>query len=80
MFCCIPSFKVWNSYKDQASKSYNYSKFIWGVLKTLIAIEISSEYNSTRQRYLHISCDNLYFKNWGESIGIDVQLLSKNIS
>lgn len=66
-------------YKDQASKSYNYSKFIWGVLKTAIAIVICSKHNSTR-RYLHIHFDNLYFKNWGESIGVDVQLLSKYFS
>ena len=60
---------------DQASKSYNYSKIIWGVLKTAAAIIISSKYNSTRLIYLHINLDNLYFKNWG-SIGVEVQLLS----
>lgn len=65
-------------YKDQTRKSYDYRKLNWGVLKIARAIVISSKYNSTRQCYLRINFDNLCFKNWKESIGVEVQLLSKN--
>lgn len=65
-------------YKDQTHKSYKYRKLNWGVLKTARAIVISSKYKSTRQCYLHINSDNLCFKNWKKSIGVDTQLLSKN--
>lgn len=65
-------------YRDQASKSYSYSKFIWGILKMATAIVMSFKYSSTRLHYLRINFDNLYIRNWGESIGVGFRLLSKN--
>lgn len=44
----------YHCYRDQASKSYNYSKFIGWVLKTATTIIISSKYNSIRLLYLHM--------------------------
>lgn len=75
MICCVLSFKVWDIVIHIKPASLMiYSKFIRRVLKTATAIVIPSKYNSTRLHYFCINFDNLYFKNGGRSVGIDVQL------
>lgn len=61
-------------YRDQASKSYNYTKFIGWVLKTATTTVISSKYNSIRLLYLHMYILTICILKLGEgSIGVDFQ-------